>query len=165
MPAGNVLNGGLLVRGGFQADDMNIPSSSVGDSQMDASRPIDVDKQIHQYSKQFAQAHGTGSVDYRGSIHTALGAGEILFFRAKVSVIPVGGATVTVDLKKNGTTVLSGVITIDNTAVAFEAQDATLSSPTYAADDEFEVVVDATTGGGTLPQGLSVLLVVAEASV
>lgn len=161
---GNIIDGNMLVRGTLQADDLVVPSNAIGDAQMATARPIDVDKQIHQYSKQVTQPHGTSAVDYRGSIHSAYGAGEILAFQAKVSVIPVGAATVTVDLRKNGTTVLSGVITLDSSSVAFVAEDATLSTPTYAAGDELEVVVNETTGGGTPPQGLSILLIVAEAA-
>lgn len=70
----------------------------------------------------------------------------------------------TVDLKKNGTSVLTSTVTIDHTVAAYTQVAASIATNTYVAGDVFEVVVTATAGGGTLPQGLFVALITREAA-
>jgi hypothetical protein len=83
--------------------------------------------------------------------------------RASLSVTAaaVGGATGTVDIKKNGTTILTGTISIDNTLAARTELAGTLSgTPTVQPGDVLEAVVTANVGGGTLPTGLAVSVAV-----
>lgn len=68
----------------------------------------------------------------------------------------VGAATVTVDLKKNGTTILSAVITLDTGNVARVLESAAFASVALVAGDFLELVIVATAGGGTLATGLFV---------
>jgi hypothetical protein len=76
--------------------------------------------------------------------------------------IAVGGATVTVDVKKNGATVLSSVITLDSGNTARIMENGTLSGTTLAAGDFLEAVIVATAGGGTIPTGLLVQVIIDE---
>jgi hypothetical protein len=69
-----------------------------------------------------------------------------------------------VDLKKNGTTVLSGLPTLTNADAAFAFDLGTFSSTPYVADDVFTIVVTATVGGGTVGQGLTAQLITREAA-
>jgi hypothetical protein len=64
-------------------------------------------------------------------------------------------ATVTVDLKVNGTSILTSVITIDNTVAAYGSVAATLAAgaATLVAGNVLTIVITATAGGGTLPTG------------
>lgn len=157
--------GDLRVRGFVTANGFNFPANSVGDSEFDSGRPLTATKQEHQFNERYSQVHGSAAVSARVPIHTAFDAGEVIDIRAKCSVIPVGAATVTVDLYKNGVSVLTGVITLDNSVTAYVSETTGISPPgTYVADDEFHMVVTATAGGGTLPQGLSVLVVFREGS-
>jgi hypothetical protein len=81
--------------------------------------------------------------------------GTVLAFRAGTIVACIGAATITLDLKKNGTTILSAVLTLNNSSVARVVQSASLvASPNYVVGDWFEVVITATAGGGTLGTGL-----------
>ncbi len=161
LEGGLVVKGDLIVTAGGQ---IGLPAGSVGDTQVTATSPLGVDKTTHQINKTYSQAHGAVVADDTGSlIHIAGNTGVVQSVKVAVRVIPIGAATVTVDLKKNGTTVLTGVVTIDNANVAYTAEGGVITTPGYVAGDFFEVVVDATAGGGTLPQGLGVEVVFREA--
>lgn len=64
-------------------------------------------------------------------------------------------ATVTVDIKKNGTTILSSVIELDGGSGDRTVVPGTLSgTPTAVQGDVFETVVAVAAGTGTLGEGL-----------
>lgn len=74
----------------------------------------------------------------------------------------VGAATVTVDIYKNGSTILTAIVTL-NAAAALTLQAPTISGAGDVVDgDLLEAVVTATAGGGTLPVGLLVQVTVDE---
>ncbi|MHC4179040.1 MAG: hypothetical protein ACYSWU_16115, partial [Planctomycetota bacterium] len=67
-----------------------------------------------------------------------------------------GDATCTVDVKANGTTILSSVVTLDSSTAAYSEQSGTITD-TSAADGEYiTVVIDATVGTGALGTGVMV---------
>lgn len=158
--AQSVIDGDLVIKGNLimtAGGAVALPANSIGDTQVSSASPLGVTKVTHQLSKTYDQAHGTAVASDTGTcIHIATGVGTVNGFSAAVRVIPIGAATVTVDLKKNGTTVLTTVITLDNANVAYTAEAAAITTPAYVAGDFFEVVIVATAGGGTLPQGLGV---------
>jgi hypothetical protein len=103
------------------------------------------------------------AVDETRAIHAVVGStGVMLALRIGCITAPVGAATVTVDLKVNGTTALASVYTIDNATVARAVNTKALSSTALAVGDLIEVVIDATTAGGTLPTGVFVFLQLEE---
>lgn len=154
----------LVVRGTLRVNAFAIPANSVGNTQFSAADPLAAAKQEHQYVLHFTQPHGTIATSARYPIHVAHADGELVSFAGGVVVACAGAATITADLKKNGTTVLSSTVSIDNTNTAYLVEEATFSSTAYSANDVFEVVVTATAGGGTLGQGLFLKLVVREAA-
>ena len=81
---------------------------------------------------------------------------EIQSVRAGVVVAAVGDSTVTIDLYKNGASILSAPIVLDNTNTAYTEETGTLSSDDLVQGDCLEVVVTVSAGTGTLPQGLYV---------
>lgn len=154
MATQNVIDGDLVVRGTLRCTAAGLPAASVGDSQFSASDPLTAAKQEHQHERTLAQVHGSASVSERRVLHVARGAGTITSFRAGLIVANVGAATVTVDLRKNGTTVLSSVITLNSSTATYAKVDGTISSASFVAGDVFEVVITSTAGGGTLGQGV-----------
>lgn len=160
----NIIDGDLRVRGAIIPDSMAIPANSVGDTQFNSATPLTASKQVHQYVQKYAQDHGAVVATKTSGIHIAHGAGTITALVAALKTACIGAATVVVDLKKNGTTVLSGTITLDNSVAAYTSGTATVSSATYAAGDVFEIVVTATAGGGTIGQGLTVALTLRESA-
>jgi hypothetical protein len=90
------------------------------------------------------------------AIFIASASGTVRFIKALSIAACSGAATVTIDLYKNGSSILSSVITLNSSSIARTAQTTTIATTTFAAGDEFEVVVTATAGGGTLGTGLFV---------
>lgn len=140
------LDNNLQVNGFVQATQFLLASG--GTAQLPSSMG-------HQHAKTLSWS-GAQS-DATQVIHVVKGAtGTIISFCAG-SVTPcAGAATCTLDLKKNGTTVLSAVITLNNTHSAYEVVEATLSTTSVVTEDVLTVVVDAIDGGypaGTI-QGL-----------
>lgn len=140
-----------------------LPANCVGDSQVSASSPLAVEKVDHQYILTDGQNHGSAATAQRKCIHIARGAGTIVAFRVSQLVAAVGDSTVTIDLYKNGSSILTGTITINNGQAARALTSGTLSSSTVAADDVFEVVQTISAGTGTLPQGVTWQLTTEEA--
>lgn len=72
-----------------------------------------------------------------------------------MSVKPVGAATHSIQLKKNGSNILSSALVMDSANTNYVLEEAAgYTSTSYAAGDFFEVDITATAGGGTLGQGL-----------
>src|SRR4051812_43197707 len=95
-----------------------VPDASFGDAQIGTTNPIQATKLKHQHQQQYAQVHGASAVTERKSVHVARSAGDVVAIHAGVVVAAVGAATVTVDLRKNGTTVLTAVVTITSAHAA-----------------------------------------------
>jgi hypothetical protein len=132
-----------------------ITPGSVVDADLSASANLSATKMQHQYCPLFAQANSAAASDTGRVIHVVKGAtGTMVAFRAGSIVAATGNATVTIDLKKNGTTMLTAVITLDNANTAYIAEDAALSVTALAAGDVLTLVIVATVGTGVLPTGL-----------
>lgn len=158
----STIEGDLRVRGTLQADYFTPPAASVGDDQVSSASPISADKLKHQYLPTYSQPNTTATTETR-VIHVARSAGTIEGFRAGSIAACSGAATITFDLRKNGATVLSSVITLDNANTARVIEAGTLSgSPTVVAGDVLEVVITATAGGGTLGTGAFCQAIVRE---
>jgi hypothetical protein len=141
-----------------------VPASSFGDDDIDASDPLGCTKVDHQYIAQMAQAHGTAATAERRVVHIARAAGTFVSVQVCPVVAATGDSTATVDVKKNGTTILSGTVTIDNGDVAYSKTSAALSVTSYVAGDVIEVVQTVSAGTGTLPQGMTTTVVMREAA-
>jgi hypothetical protein len=151
----NRIQGDLRVIGTITADN-NVPSDgSVTDAKIAAAAAISVDKINHQHFKSHSQPNTTATTETR-ILHVARSAGTVDEFAAGSIGIAVGAATVTVDLKKNGSSILSAVITLDTGNTTRVVETGTISGGTYAADDWFETIITATAGGGTLQTGVFV---------
>jgi len=152
----STVDGDLYVRGTFRAGTVTLPNSSVGNTQINSSDPIAATKLDHQYCPVFRQAHGTAATAERRVIHVAQAAGSVAGIGVGVVVACIGDSTITVNLYKNGSTVLSAPVVLDNSNTAFAIEAGAISSASYSADDVFEVVVTVSAGTGTLGQGLFV---------
>lgn len=154
--SGDVVVPGTLYVGSF------VPSAgSVRNAGVAADAAIQATKLQHQYVQHYFKT-GTAATE-TVPIHVAYGAtGTIVAIKAGSIAIAVGAATVTIDLKKNGTTCLSAVITLDSGNTARVVEAGTLTVTDYVTGDFFELVITATAGGGTIPTGLGVVVVFRE---
>ncbi len=161
--------GDLTVAGHLAANTMTIPASSIRDANVASDAGISSLKLQQQYVITHAPQKSTETaVSTRYPVFVARATGTIVLFRGACVEAPVGGsttATVVIDLFKNGTTVLSAVITINNGHADYEKVAATVASAGYVAGDVFEVDVTVTPGtGATQGKGPIAQLIVREAA-
>lgn len=163
--APSVVQGDLVVTGNLSAGTQQLPASSVNNAAIAAGvlgNFIDPSKIESRLARFYAQPNTTATTETR-AIHYTVGAtGVLQTFQAGSIAVAVGAATVTIDLKKNGTSVLTAVITLNSSSTARAAASATFSSTAIVAGDELEIVITATASGGTLPTGVFVNLLLNE---
>jgi hypothetical protein len=118
-----------------------------------ASAGIDYSK-VNRYRVEKVSQAGTAATATLMIAKVAGTTGTLLRFSAGSIAKAVGDSTVTVDLKKNGTTCLSAVVTLSSSSSNYGSQDGTITVSSLAVDDVLTVVITATVGTGTLPTGL-----------
>lgn len=123
---------------------------------------LDGTKTVNRLRERYSQESATNGASESRVLHVAHAAGSVVSFKAGNVVACIGVATITFDLKKNGSSILTAVITINNTHTARQVVEAVLSSTSYVAGDVFEVTIVATAGGGTLGKGAFCELVADE---
>ena len=160
MAAPTVIQGDLHVTGTVTGGSLTPSALTVTNASVSSTAAIAATKLEHQFALSYTQNGTAASATI--PLHVAYGAGTIVSVKAASIAIAVGAATVTVDLKKGGTTCLSGVITLDSGNAARTSEAGSLTVTTYSADNFLELVIVATAGGGTLPPGLIVTVILRE---
>lgn len=141
---------------------VSLPDSTVTNADVVTAAGIDASKLEHRRAIGYSQPNTAATTETR-TIHVVYGtSGTLLQFAAGSIAKAVGDSTVTVDLKKNGSSVLSAVITLDSGNTNRVLETGTISNTSVAADDWLEIVITATVGTGTLPTGVFVQLVLDE---
>lgn len=150
------LPGDIHVAGNLSADSITYPDNSIGDGAVDPTEPLAWNKTVKVYRPQITKAGVVAS--FTEPLYVANGEGTLMGIEAGMIAVNTGGATVTIDVKKNGVTVLSTALVLDNTNTARVTEDASLDATQvdYAAGDFFEVVVTAAAGGGAIGSGLAI---------
>jgi hypothetical protein len=150
-----VLQGSYHVAGGLSSDTFTPPAGSITNAAIPANAGITGDKTIRRVSANYSQAIGSVTAADGRVVHVAKAAGTILDFRAGSISLCTVDAVIHVDLKKNGTTVLTATIDLTSANTAYVAASATLAAtPTYVAGDVFTVVVTVAAGAGALGNGV-----------
>jgi hypothetical protein len=159
-----MISGDLQVTGALRAGTLSLPANAVTDTTVLAAAGISASKLQHQYSKTYANASLTTVATERRVLHYVYGAtGTLLAFRCGTVVLNIGAATVSVQLKKNGSNILSSATVLDtgNTVYIVE-NEAGFTSSSIVAGDVLEVDITATAGGGTLATGFFCALILRE---
>lgn len=138
----------------FSCTTFSFPTASVNDGAVETNAGISADKLERKTKETYAQGNVTAVSDTRCIAIISGATGTITKFSAGSIVANIGAATVTFDLKKNGTTVLSAVVTTDSGDSAYDLVDGTISSASVLVDDVLTIVLVATAGGGTLATGV-----------
>lgn len=155
--AQTTMPGDLMVEGTLTARIVASRTASITNAMVSATAAIDATKMQHQHQHPVVlQNHGSAPTAVRKTIARVRGlTGTVVRFEAGI-VQPLTVGSVTVDLYKNGSTILSAVITLNTTVgtggVAYNTVVGTLASASLVQDDVLEVVVAVTTptGGGGL---------------
>lgn len=128
-----------------------------------AAQQFPVAAMRHQHLVPYSQV-GTTASETR-TIRRVMGTtGLLKKFGVACKVSCIGAATITVDLKLNGTSVLSGgtPITLNSSSVAATPTYGTITTTALAAGDYLEQVIVATAGGGTIGTGFDSMLAMDE---
>lgn len=153
--AATTIDGSVSITGALTPKAFNCPAGAITDAGINSGTQIAAAKVVHQHLRGHAQPNTTATTETR-TIHVARYAGTVVDVVAGSIAANVGAATVTLDVKKNGTTILTGTTTLDNANTARVVEAATINpaSAAYVAGDWFEIVLTATAGGGTLATGV-----------
>jgi hypothetical protein len=147
--------GDLHVDGDLTSRGFRAAAGSITDDAVQAGADISAAKLEHQYQPVYSQGMTTTPAADRRVIHIARGAtGTFTEFAIGTRVALTGDSTITVDLLKNGSTILTGTVGLSNAESGYGKKTATIATSTYVAGDVFEVVVTVSAGTGSLGQGL-----------
>lgn len=149
LPTGLVLGGPLYAPGVYSTQ------ATITNAMISATAAIDATKQQHQYVlTRCLTNHGSTPSAVRQTLHTVYGATATLVAMKCGVVTALASGTVTIDLYKNGSSVLSSALTLNSsTGTAFAENDvAGFSSASLVAGDNLELVltVSSPSGGGGL---------------
>lgn len=159
----NRIEGSLHVAGRLTPQLLDIPPETVTDAAVSSSAAIAAGKLEHQHQPVYAQESDTAAADEARIVHVVRGATATLVSVAAGAVVPaVGNAEVEVDLLKNGTTMLTGPITLDSGQIAYERVAGAFASGALVQGDVLEITIAGTAGTGTLPKGVFAAIVVRE---
>jgi len=157
------IEGDVFVAGNVRAVSMTVPAGAVDDQAVAAGADIAATKLRHEHRPVYAQESATAAASEARVLHAVRGvAAEAVAFVAGAVVPAVGDSTVTVDLLKNGASILTAAITLSVAQAAYEIVAGAIASAALVAEDVLEVQIVATVGGGTLPKGVFAALSVHE---
>lgn len=159
----STLQGSYYFPGSVIFASITLPGSSVVDGSVTAAANISASKLEHQYQKTYRQSFSEDVVPDRAVIHRVYGAsGSIVDFVAGAVTAAGAASTCTVDLLKNGVSVLTSVITLSSSHAAFElVSPVGYSNTSLSADDVLEVKI-ASVSGSNLPKGVFADVVIRE---
>lgn len=132
---------------------VTLPAGVVQNLQVEEGAKLDASKSESRLRKEYAQVSTAVAAAEIKVIHVAKAAGTVLGFVAGLVAKSLSGATVSFDLKKNGATILTGLVVINDTHANYEVVSGTINTTSYVAEDVFEVAVTVDAGGGTLGDG------------
>ena len=145
---------------------VNLPAASVNPANMGSGAPGNYFPASNSRSKikrVYAIDSAATAVTEQKPMHLVIGAtATALSFSAALITACVGTATVTIDLKINGTSILSSPITLTSANASRSVVTTGILSPNLTAGQILEIVITATASTGTLGQGLIVTFVLDE---
>lgn len=156
--------GGVYVNGPLSARSMSIPAASVVDASVAALAGISASKLQHQHVLPTQHCnHATSLAVDRRQAHRVYGAtAEILKFGVVASVATGATTTIVVDLKKNGSSILSATISLTSTTAAFVLlEPAGFTSVDLVVGDVLESDIVSVTGANP-PKGVTTYLYLVE---
>lgn len=153
----------LHINGALSANTWYVGDESVGNDQVAGDAQIDSDKVVHRHRPHYSQVNAAAFAATVVLFH-AIRAGVLYNVRAGSIVAATGNSTVTIDIRKNGTTMLTAPFVLDNANTAYVAEAGSLAGSAIAAGDTITAVITISAGTGTLPTGLFVTVELDEAS-
>jgi hypothetical protein len=145
--------GTLIVRGGVK-----IPSGSITDDAVQAGAGVQYTK-LEQQRRAVHRQPNTAAAAETAVITAIVGStGTVLGFKAGCIGPCTGADTVSVDLKKNGATILTAPISLTSAQAAYAQVAAAIASAGLVAGDVLSVVVTPNHSSGVLGTGVFAVL-------
>jgi hypothetical protein len=162
--ATSTITSDVYIDGNLTPKTFSPPAGSITATSVVSSAGIEATKLQHQHQQIVAQVHGSNASAERRTVHFVRGAtGTIVAFECGNVVAATGDSTATINLKKNGSNILSSATVLDNSNTAFANEDAAgFTSTALVAGDVLEVDITVSAGTGTLPQGVFACLTLRE---
>lgn len=136
------IGGNVIIAGSFA-----LPDGSITDSKIQAGANLSAVNLEHQYEPVIELSnHATSVVAQRVPAFKAKSVGSVIGFSVDCSVPPAAAGSCTIDLKKNGASILTAPITLNDTAVANTSVAGVISSAPLVAGDRLDVEVAGVTG-------------------
>lgn len=160
------IDGDLYVSGSVVSQSMTLPSASVTNASVAAAAGIDTTKLDHLHVINLALgSHTDDAATVRKAMHRVYGAtATVTQFGVYVTVAAGAATTLTVDLLKNGSSILSATFTVDNGDAAYAlVEPAGFSSTSLVEGDVLEVSI--VLAGTNEPKGVNAFLVIDEAGL
>ncbi len=152
--SGMIVDGDMQVRGNVNCNSITLPQNAIDNSsQIKAGTNLNADKLEQRFFPAWSQPNSAASNETR-TLFVARRSGVVNEVIAGSIAKATGDAVVTLDVKKNGTTILNAVITLDNANTNRLVELGSVTSSAFVAGDWFEVVITATANTGTLPTGV-----------
>lgn len=150
----------------FTGTNFVVPDGSITSAEVAAGTNIDADKLQHRHAIYYAQADGADVASETKLMHIARTAATVHSVELRPTTAPTGGdKQYTVDVQEEAdagsswTSLLSSVITVDNTSVDNTKQNGTLiGTPSVADNAAVRVVVTASGSTGSQGQGFVVVI-------
>lgn len=163
----SITDGDAYVRGHLNALTMTLPDGTVTNAMVNGSAAIAASKLEHRHVLKYSQEEDTTIASEKHGLFICRGAtGENVELEACITgTACIGAATVSIEVKKNGTTILSAPLVINAGDAVGDIKTATISVSALADDDRLTIEVTATAGGGTVGKGLLVCMHVNEDAV
>jgi len=127
-----------------------LPSACILNANVGAGAAIAASKVVHRHIKHFHQDDSAASAII--PIHEVHGAtGTIIGLKCGSVVVAIGAATVTIDLLKNGVSILTSVLVLDSANTIRVLEAALIANAALVDGDWLDLSITAAAGGGTLP--------------
>lgn len=158
-----VLDDDVTIRGTLSPESINMPQNAISaDAQIKAGTNISADKTQTRIYRTHAQPNTAATAETR-AMFVARKAGTVKEVLVGSIAKATGDSTTTVNVLKNGTTILSSSVVLNNANTNRVGVAAAISSSVLAIGDWLEVVITISAGTGTLPTGLFVQIEIDQA--
>ena len=135
--------------------DIKLNNGAVENDHVAAGAGIAASKQEHGHRIVHAQESASPAADETIPVHVVHGTtGTLKAIKAGAVVAATGDATCTIDLLKNGVSILTGKISIDSGDAAYALVAGVIDTAALAVGDVLEIEVDGTIGTGALAKGV-----------
>lgn len=162
MPQGRIYEDFMFTGDVVFSGAVTLPGNVIRDAQVRTDAAIAAQKLEHQNVVVWSQA--STMTTERRAVYVAAAAGTIQSISFGSATVCTGDATFTIDVKKNGTTILTTPVVLDSGNSVFALESATLAAAAYVAGDVIEVDATASPGTGALGVRAFGRLIVREAA-